>query len=461
VRAVHGRAGIAIGRLRVELNRSLFVPAPSDRLRFSGREGAVVVVAFVALAAALQLLRAGPTDSLNALFAEDGPVYLGGALTHGVFDSLTSSYAEYLVVIPRLIGEAGTILPLRYAPETMNLIAVLLVALSGVAVWVGSGGLIRNPFLRLLLVALALLPPTSGMETVATATNVPWYTSFAVFWLLIWRPANTRSACLGATLILATGLSSPIIFFFVPLAALRAIAVRDRRDALIVGAFGLALAIQLPVTASSSEQVSQSAWTDNLVTVFLQRVVDGVALGLELDGEAWVQWGWPFLIAIGVLVVATLSLLALRATSGRLFALIAVVTAVVVFFASGYHRSLGDEMVWPTGSFNPLGSRYTMIPVLLLASATLVLLDGRLRSSKGVPWAAIAISGMLVIAIVTSFGGDAGRQMPSWPQSLREGSAKCRRTGAGEAVVPIAPAGWMMTIHCDRLESEYATGPAG
>src|SRR3954469_17177802 len=240
--------------LRDGLNRSLFPPAPDDALRFRGGEAVVGSFTFLALAAVLQFLRAGPTESTKALFAEDGPVYLGGALTHGFFDSLTSPYAEYLVVIPRLIGEVATIPPLRYAPETMNVGAVLIVAVSGLAVWVASAGLIRSVYLRVLLVALVLIPPTSGLETVVSATTVAWHTSFAVFWLLLWRPEADWSAGLGALLILATGLSSPTVFFFVPLAVLRTIAIRNRRDAFLAGAFALALAVQLPVTALSSEQ---------------------------------------------------------------------------------------------------------------------------------------------------------------------------------------------------------------
>jgi hypothetical protein len=454
------RTRTAVGRLRTELDRSLFLPPAPNRPKFEGWEGVVVLILFLALAGALQFLRTGPS-SAKALFAEDGPVYLGWGLTHSFLGSLTSTYAEYLVVIPRLIGEGATLFPLRYAPEVMNVSAVLFVAISGLAVWVASAGLIRNTYLRMLLVALTLLPPTSGLETVATATNVPWYTSFAVFWLLLWRPETTRGVGLGALLILATGLSSPVIFFFVPLAALRAIAIRDRRDGLIVGAFGLALAIQLPFTLLSNEPRSEPAWSTSIITVFLQRVLDGAALGLELGGEAWTHWGWPFLIGISLLVVATLVAMAIQATSGRLFALIAVGTAVVMFFASAYHRALGDEMVWPAGSFNPLGSRYAMIPALLLTSAALVLLDARLPSSRGALWAAVAIAGVLAIAIVTSFGGNANREMPPWEQSLREGAAKCRRGGAGEAPISIAPAGWIMTIHCDRLESEYAVAPNG
>jgi hypothetical protein len=458
---MRSREGTAVGRLREQLDRSLFPQAPADTLRFRGWEGVVVLLAFIAMAAALQFLRAGPTDSAKALFAEDGPVYLGGAITHGFFDSLASPYAEYLVVIPRLLGELATIGPLRYAPETMNVGAALLVAVSALAVWVGAAGLIRNIYLRVVLVALVLVPPVSGLETVISATNVAWYAGFAVFWLLLWRPDADWSAALGALLILITGLSSPTIFFFVPLAVLRAIAVRDRRDALLVGAFALALAIQLPVTAFGSEHVTDPEWTANIFTTFLQRVPLGVALGLELGGGAWEEWGWGALIAAGVGVGAALAALALRATAGRLFALVAVATAVVMFFGSSYTRGLGDEMVWPQNLFTAFGGRYAMIPVLLIASAAIVLADSRLRGPKPSRWPAVALAVVLVVALVTSFGGDANREMPSWANSLRDGAVACRATRAADATIFITPEGWTMTVPCERLESEYAATPSG
>lgn len=457
---MRSRAATATGRLREVLNRSLFPPAPADALRFGGWEGAVVVVSFLALAAVLQFFRAGP-ESIHDLFAEDGPVYLGEAIAYGFFDSLTSPYAEYLVVLPRLIAELATVLPLRYAPEVMSVSAAVFSACCGLAVWVGSGGLIRNNYVRALLVLLALLPPAGGLETVVSATNVAWNGAFAVFWLLLWRPQTTRGALLGGLLILLTGLSSPTIFFFTPLAIVRAISIRDRRDAILVGSFFIPLAIQLPVTALSDENVSQRIWTTNILTTFLQRVVEGSALGLELGGRAWAAWGWPFLIAICAGVAVTLAALAVRASSGRLFALLAVVTAVVMFVVSGYERGLGDVMVWPVGAYSTVdGGRYAMIPALLLASAALVLVDGGLRSGRGL-WPALAIAAVLLAAIVTSFVGDANRDMPSWARSLEAAAERCRRDDASEERLFIAPEGWSMTIGCQRLESEYEAAPAG
>jgi hypothetical protein len=203
------QAGKAVAPLRRYLDRSLF-PAPAEATsKLRGWEAALVIVSLVAISAVLQLFRLGPSDALNSLWAEDGGVFFGGALTHGFFDAVTTPYAEYLVVLPRLIGELGTLVPLRDVPVAMNLTTVIIIALGGLAVWFASAGHIHNPYLRALLAALMVLSPVCTIEAVATPTNIAWYLTFTVFWLLFWRPKTTWGAFLGGLLILVTGLSTP------------------------------------------------------------------------------------------------------------------------------------------------------------------------------------------------------------------------------------------------------------
>jgi hypothetical protein len=426
-------------------------------------EGIAVVAAFFLLASALQLFRVGPSESLHTLWAEDGPIFLHGALTKGFFGDITSTYAEYLVVVPRLIGEVGAAVPLHAAPEAMNLSGIFVVSLAGLAVWFGSAGHIHRPYLRALLVALTVLSPVSGLEAVVSGTYVAWYLSFAVFWMLLWRPATTWGACLAALLVLATGLSSPTIFFFVPLAALRAVAIRDRRDALIVGAFAIAFLIQVPVTAHSSEEIANPTWTHDIWTTLLQRVVDGSVFGLELGGSLWEHLGWPFLIALTIGLISYLAVLFARATSGRLLAAVALGTAVVMFVVSLYQRGLGTTMVWGEGVHNGLGGRYSIVPALLLVSAVFVLLESRSRrSAPPALWPIAATAAVLMVALVTSFDVKTGlgRSMPSWNLSLQAAAAGCRAEGLTEAPIETTPPGTTVAIPCDRLESEYAVAPS-
>ncbi len=451
------QAGTFTKRLREGLDRSLFKPAPPKTTRFGGWEGAAILLAFLALATVMQLLRLGPSSALNSLWAEDGLIFLGEAMTHDFVHAVTVTHGEYLVVLSRLIGEVGAAAPLYHAPMAMNLTAVLVVALSGLAVWFASAGHIHSPYLRALLVALLVLCPVSTIEGVASPTNVAWYTAFAVFWLLLWRPATNWGACLGALLILVTGLSTPATIFFLPIVLLRAIAIRDRRDTLIVGTYVLATAIQVRVLTHSEEHLAVPAWTRHIVTAFLQRVVDSSVLGLDLGGSTWADWGWPFLIAIVAAVTAYLIVMLLRASSSRLFAAIAVGTSVAMFMASVYQRApLGDLMAWPAGAYNTLGGRYAIIPTLLLISAAFALLDSVRPLSRGRPLVAIATAAVLLVSLVTSFDvreGATGRGGPPWDDSLRTATAQCDSEDLAEVPVSIAPEGWTMVISCDRLLS--------
>lgn len=455
------RARKLIGRIRADLDRSVFLPSAPGAMRLRGWEGGVVLVSFLALAVVLQLFRVGPSSALNSLWAEDGPVFLGGALTHDFFTAVTTTHAEYLVVIPRLIGEVGAIVPLQDAAVAMNLTAAVIVALSGLAVWFASAGHIQSVYLRALLVALTILPPVAG-ETVASPANVGWHMAFAVFWLLIWRPATTWGAGLSGLLILGACLSTPATFLLTPIALMRAVAVRDRRDALVVGAFALSTAIQLATVALSDERVSTYLWTWNIITTFLQRVVDGAVLGLGLGGPAWADWGWPFLIALTAAVAVCLVVLLLRASSGRFFAAIAIATSVAMFLSTSYSRALGNAMTWPEGIHNNVGGRYALVPTLLLISAALALIDSRRRASGGHPVAAIAATAVLLVSLATSFDVNAApnRGGPPWEDSLQTATAKCEAEELAEVPIFVAPEGWTMTVACDRLTSTAGSNPA-
>ena len=461
---MHGKTAGRLRRLRGQLDSTLFLSAPPSRNSLASWEKAAILLSFLALGVVLQLFRLGPSNAFHSVWAEDGPVFLQGAMTHGFLDSLTSTYAGYLVVVQRLIGEVGDLAPLRDAPAAISLTSAFVVALSGVVVWVASAGHIRNPYLRGTLVALTVLSPVASLEALASGTYVSWYMGFGVFWLLLWRPRTTWGAALGGLFILATGLSSPAIVFFLPLAALRAVAIRDRRDALLVGSFALAAAIQLPVTALSDETGPTPTWTVDILTTFLQRVVDGSVLGEALGGTAWEQFGWAFLIAISLATALYLLLAASRATSGRLLAAIAVATAIAMFVVSAYQRAVGTAMMWPAGLHHGLGGRYAIIPSLLLISAAFILLEGRRtrRRPYGLSPLALATVAVLGVALASSFDvrDSSARGTPAWDASLEASAAGCRAQSLTEAAVAISPPGWGMTISCERLESTYGAPAA-
>lgn len=461
---MQGRPANAIGQLRSRLDESLFQAAPSAETTVRWGERLLVVIALLALAVILQILRVGPSTGLDSLWAEDGQVFFQQALVLGFWDTVFSPYAGYLVLVPRLIGEVGNLVPLRDVAAAMGVASGFVVALCGLAVWHASAAHIRNPYLRGTLVALTVLAPVAGLESVVSGAYVLWYMLFASFWLLVWRPASAWGAGLGALFLLATGLSTPGLWFFAPLAALRALAVRDGRDLLLVGSYAIGAAVQVPVIAANSEAAADPIWTSDIWAAYVQRVVDGAAFGEDLGGGAWAELGWPFLVVL-LICLATGLFFAWRhsSTSARWLAAVAIPTSLLMFVASAYQRAVGSDMVWPEGFHSGTAGRYAIVPALLLVSAALALVDRlpqRRPGPTGLSWAGVATMAVLIAGLASSFyvGNTAGRGLPRWGEALESAGASCIAAGLPEGRVAISPEGFGVVVPCEELPSSAASG---
>lgn len=441
---------------RRHLDRYLFPESQPWASGLNRGKAAALVAALLALAVLLQVARIGWTGSLNALWAEDGPILLQGAMTHGAGSMLFSEYAGYLILVPRLIGEIASLLPLRAVPGAFSVLAALVAALSGLAVWHASSGHIESPLLRALLAGLTILTPVGGLETIDAATYTLWYMLVATFWLLLWRPRTATGAGLGAGFILLTGLSTPGIWFFAPLALLRAFAIRDRRDLAIVLGWSTAAFVQLYVLATSTAEQVTPAWTEDIWTVLLQRVADGTAFGLRLGGEAWVHFGWTFLIALTVAGALGIGIgLWKTSRSVRYLAALAIPIALAMFVIAIYQRAVATPMAWPADAWNGNAGRYSLVPVMLLVSVILAMVDQSWRGRKwgDRPWAGIAVVSVLLLSGLISLPARniAGRGTPPWSASLEAAEATCSANPGGTAAFQISPPGFGLELPCSDV----------
>jgi hypothetical protein len=450
-------------RLSTALGATLFPDAPDDRRTLRGAELAVVLVSVLAIGVFLHLLRLGLSTSLNSFWAEDGTIFFDGGR---VGESIFAPYTNYLVLVPRLIGAAAAAVPLRDAPAATSILAALAAAVSGLAVWVASSGHIRSPYLRAALAAATVLAPVSGLESTDSGSYASWYMLFATFWLLLWRPKTDWGALLGSLFILLTTLSNASVWFLIPIAALRLIAIRDRRDAMIVASFALGSVIQVPV-ALTHGQMAEPTWSADIWSAYAQRVINGAALGLRLGGIAWRELGWAFLAPLLGLVVIGLGWGIRRAgPAARALAIAAIATSVVMFFAVCYQRDVGSTIVWQSGAYSGAVSRYVIVPALLLLSAALALLDSSLRD-RAVPgrlpsWP-IAATAVLVVAVIgISFyqGEPEVRGTPGWDVALEAAAAECHPGGPTEVPVETSPPGFGVIVPCDKIPESLGGPPS-
>jgi hypothetical protein len=443
--------------LRQAVRRALFLSPPADRPRPGRGELALLAVAVLALAVVLQLARLGLGNALDSLWAEDGSILLQGAFEDGFLEALTSPYAGYLILVPRLIGEVGAAAPLHDAAAAVAIASALVVAISGLVVWVATAGHLRNPYLRGTLVALTVLSPVASLESIGAGSYVLWYLLFASFWVLLWTPRTTVGAVLGGLFVLATGLSTPGLWFFAPLAGLRLLAAADRRDWAILAGYAIGAAIQVPILASNNESAVEPQWTADIWTSYLQRVLDGGVFGESLGGVGWETFGWALLIGLALAAIAALAFVARRSsTQVRTFTAVAVGTSLLMFVASAYQRAVGTQMMWPADTHFGNAGRYALVPALLLASAALVAIDRWPRPLPGprqLPWAGIAAVALAAVAIGSSYyvGDAAVRGTPRWPDAIEAAAADCRSKDVETAAVATSPPGFGLYVSCQSL----------
>jgi hypothetical protein len=433
------------------LERSLFAAPRPATPGFERWEKAALASAFLGLGIVAQLARIGWTGSLESLWAEDGPIFVQDALSQGFLHAVSSEYAGYLVVVPRLIAEVATLAPLGDVPALVSILSAAFVALSGLVVWHASAGHITSVYLRGALAVATVLTPVGGLETIDASAYVSWPMLFACFWLLLWRPRTNRGAALGAVFIALTALSNPGVWFLAPLAVLRAVAIRDRRDLTIVGAYFAASCVQLLALARSSYEAIEPVWTADIWTVLLQRVVDGSVFGLRLGGFGWEHFGWPFLIVLSACVALALIYGFVRATAkGRVFTAIAVPLALALFVISVYQRAVGEPMLWPAHAYFGAAGRYSIVPVLLLISVAMMLVEHHSRAARrSRPWAVGAVLTLTMVSVAVSFpaGDTAARGTPTWDAALDVAAGECAR-GATTVSIPVSPPGFAVQVAC-------------
>lgn len=446
--------------LRATIGRELFPPPPAPpavEARLSRGRRAFLLCGLVALGTALVLLRLGP-GVFERIWGEDGPIYLFGAIGHGFWSAVFDPYAGYLVVAPRLAGAvAGSVLPLQWAATTFAVLAALLNAASGVAVWFGSAGQVPDRRLRAALVVAVVLAAASGQETLDSAAYAPWFMLVGTFWLLFLWPRTWWGAGAASGFVLLTALSTPGVWFFLPVALLRAASRPSRKAWVVLAGFGTGAIAQVPVVLAQKQE--PSLYSGHIWSSYLQRVVDGGLLGQRLGANLWEHLGWAFLIVFAVLAVVGFMVCLHRAPLGaRWFALIAIATSLAMYVVSVYQRGILDAIFWPEGEASALASRYVVVPAALLVSAAVVAVQGArwggARRRSRVVWATVAALGIVVVvSFDQSYSADG---VPQWRDALTQSADKCRAKGREVIGIPTQPVPFGLLIRCEELEG-FAT----
>ena len=419
----------------------------------------LVQVAVVALGALAMLARVGGRPAWDSVWAEDPGVYLPGALAHPWH--LLQSYAGYLQLIPRLIGQVAALLPIRHASDAFAVGGALVASACALFVYHASSGHVSSRWLRALLGLSVLLLPVAQLEVADNGVNSIWYLLYALFWAALWRPRTRTGAAVSAVVAFAAAGSSSLALLFVPLFAARAMVVppRLREHAATAGwAVGCLLQLLVILTSHLSRLAVRSL--SNAVPYYAHEVLLP-ALGWHL---AWhlrhlVGLTAATLLAGSLIAIVLAVVVATQDRRCRVFVLTAVATGLLLSAVTSALAWGGPRQRVTIAVEH--GARYATVPILLLDAALIVAADAYARRWWPRPRAIAAVTALIaVLAVgwatdfrypVRHFAGPAS----AWQPTAGAWLSHCQQQPAGTITVTFrnwwGPGELATTFKCSSL----------
>jgi len=451
-------------------------PGPGGLLRERPVRVVLEVLAVLVAAAAL-LLRIAHIPSWDVVYAEDNGVFLVGALAHPW--DLLAPFGDYLELVPRILGQIASLLPVWDAARVFAVSGALIAAICALFTYHASEGYIRSPWLRAMLAAALILLPLAPIEMADNGVASPWYLLAAAFWAVLWRP-RTRAGMLAAGLMAFAAASSEILaVIFIPLLVIRVIALPRWREHAVTVGFLLGLLVQVPAILSA---YSRHARRLNHFGPFLGSVrfyfhaVVLRSVGWHLSW--WLQRALGLNAATVVVGAFLLAVLAWVLITGdrqvRVFAVLATVIGFVeVIIVASLPGPPGGGWVareYAIPTFQP-GSRYDALPMMLLYAMVIIAIDTFIRRRGTVtptpapppqrawrglrPWALIAVTA-LTCALVFGWVTDYRYYSPNrvnpgyWAHTAHYWLEACDRSKTGEISLPAWDAR-AVTVPCSRI----------
>ena len=399
------------------------------------------------------------------LWAEDGAVFLTNAYQTGAA-GLFEPYAGYLHVVPRLIAKLGSWMPVEVVPGWFLICSWLLLAWSLSEVASQRFTALRAGAVPRIAIGCGLCLAPGLVEVFGNLANLH---SVAVLWLSVIaaRAAGTRLNRAERVALVLCVFSAGEAVLLLPLFCLRSLAARFRGpgqldDRLAAGALAIAALV------NAAHHFADPADLPAPVGEVIPAALHAVAWGLAIEplagsrGAAAIWTAAPALyVVLAVGLIGLLAAAALRDRTRQTWPLAASVASVAFLpLLTGLVRSTWLALIasGPTDAFAWWRHSFHLAPIGLIAWAVLL---SRWRSggaealpaSRWSSWPAGALGVAAVLLALPRWGIDE-LQGPRWRPTLEQ--ARSSPTGAcaaGAAFVnlPIAPAGWFVTLPRAKL----------
>jgi hypothetical protein len=401
----------------------------------------------IAAGATLEIARQGGPGALNTVWAEDGQVFLAQAVA-APGDALTSSYAGYYHLIPRLLAAvvAGT-LKASSAAWGLSIGAAVVTAVFGLTVFTLSKVYVRSVAARLVFSAPVVVIPLSQGDVPNSIANVHWIGLYVLFWLLLSRPSTVAGQVgVVAGIVLTVG-SDILAVTYVPLVAGLLWFRRDRLTVARSVAYGLALAVQLlGLLTGASQRDGLEPNPLRWLTGYVLRAVPNALFGQRWVGPSVTRTTlvWAALAWLIVLAVVVLAWRRRAAQPGQPRQAGQQPPQWTLAGLAGFHSlALYAAPVALSGVATP---RYAVAPAMLLLVALVALLEP-------VPAQVWVLGALVLVIAAVNFRVDNPRAHgPAWLAELQHAGTACDEHRAVAIPIPPSDPGWYATLPCTYVK---------
>jgi hypothetical protein len=460
--AAVGRSAAGSGRVMSSI-RSLFPVAPESCLRWRS-----TVVAFMAIGCGTwaEVARLGGNTAVNTIWAEDGNIFLAGAVDGGRWHAFIVTYNGYFNTVARLMGALAASLPLSWAAATFAIGSAGTVALLGGFVYRASAGHIPTRQIRFMLALIMVIMPATAFEVQDNAANLHWFFDYAAIWALLWRPTNWWDRSLSVVVIFLAATSDPLVAIFLPIALLRLLAVPKPEIgpvfALVGGLViqGIAFVDPLRIVLSPPAQGIPSPL--DLARIFGAHVLVPFFFGGTLGNALFGTFDYKLVALLALApLIGIAYLIARRAYRFEGWLVLGFCAVAMAFMIIPVYQRWGSQFNIVPYHLIGVPARYWTVPLLCLWSGVAVVV-GSLRSHalshRAITVAVIGAFSIWFGAVALSDYGihnayrDAG---PFWNQQMAAATTFCESAPTGSAATFLPPPRLVFgfSIPCARVVS--------
>ncbi|MET3176377.1 UNVERIFIED_ORG: hypothetical protein ABIB52_004252 [Arthrobacter sp. UYCu721] len=416
---------------------------------------AVLVVGATSIVSLFRL----PQSVWDTIWAEDGPVFLGQAMSGGGPGSIFAPYEGYLHFLPRVFAAfIVRTLPVADFAFALAFLSCLTVAVVAYLTFHCASAFSSSVWVRLAWAAIPVLLSVGPYEILGNTANIHWYLLWLMPWLLL-KPAGSRAE--GVVLFLTAlvaALTEVISAVFLPMAffGIRRKTFWPARAGLIVGA-----GVQIYTTLSYPRTPTNGPGLDpmSIVVGWFVNVAGAVFFGSSRNmGLNVLNFGAGPVILAFLPILAALAYLLLRSKQEhRLLALFFVAASFGVWAAclvanpgAGFDYVHFTERDWAQAIL----TRYSAIPAMFIL-ALFPLLAESLRGKQVRVSDGLLMAFALLLAISYFPTQVAREQGPSWAEGVRTATAACDGARDDETrPIQVSPIGWSksgLLLSCSRL----------